>query len=216
VPGTQLQRYSVTFREPFLFDSPYSLTTGGYFYTRQFDEYDERRLGGRVTIGRKLNQFWSVSAGARIENVDVRNVLPFAPAPIQDAKGNNFLLALRAGVTRDSRDSFMRPTEGACSASRSAGFRRLHLPGGQRRGNKYFTLWQRPDGSNRHVLAARSQFRWAGMIPGVRAFYAAVSEHARLPVPRRPSASSGSRSAGSSCASSLGISFRSGPTIRCL
>src|SRR5204863_8452947 len=41
VPGTQLQRYTVSFREPFLFDSPYSLGTSGYYYTRQFNEYDE-------------------------------------------------------------------------------------------------------------------------------------------------------------------------------
>lgn len=163
VPGTQLQRYSVTFREPFLFDSQYSLTTGGYFYTRQFDEYDERRLGSRVTIGRKLNQFWSVSAGVRVENVDVRNVFPFAPPDILDAKGNNFLLALRAGVTRDSRDSFMRPTEGSLlDVSFEQGFGDFTFPVVNVEGNKYFTLWQRPDGSGRHVLALRSQFGWAG------------------------------------------------------
>src|SRR5262249_35064962 len=43
VPGTQLQRYVATFREPFLFDSPYSLTTSGYFYQRYFNEYSEDR-----------------------------------------------------------------------------------------------------------------------------------------------------------------------------
>src|SRR5262249_49631797 len=36
VPGNQLQRYQFTWREPFLFDSPYSLSVGGYYYTRDF------------------------------------------------------------------------------------------------------------------------------------------------------------------------------------
>src|SRR5262249_24795696 len=57
VPGTQLQRYVATFREPFLFDSPYSLTTSGYFYQRFFNEYNEDRVGGRVTVGRKLDDY---------------------------------------------------------------------------------------------------------------------------------------------------------------
>src|SRR5207248_4966214 len=53
VPGTQLQRYTVSWREPFLFDSPYSLGVSGYYYDRIFNEYRESRLGTRLTIGRK-------------------------------------------------------------------------------------------------------------------------------------------------------------------
>ncbi|HEV3203573.1 MAG TPA: POTRA domain-containing protein, partial [Gemmataceae bacterium] len=47
VPGNQLQRYSVTFREPFLFDSPYSFSIGAYYYNRIFNEYQEARVGSR-------------------------------------------------------------------------------------------------------------------------------------------------------------------------
>src|SRR5262249_13366219 len=55
-PGTQTQRYSVSWREPFLFDSCYSLGVSGYYWTRSYNEYNEARLGGRFTLGRKLNQ----------------------------------------------------------------------------------------------------------------------------------------------------------------
>ena len=54
VPGTQLQRYTATFREPFLFDSPYSLGVSGYYYDRHYNEDTESRLGARFTLGRKL------------------------------------------------------------------------------------------------------------------------------------------------------------------
>src|SRR5262249_21757314 len=60
VPGTQLQRYTISLREPFLFDSPYSLLSSGYFYQRSFNEYNEDRIGGRFTLGRRLDQFWQV------------------------------------------------------------------------------------------------------------------------------------------------------------
>src|SRR5262249_4943113 len=113
VPGTSLQRYTVSFREPFLFDSPYSLLVSGYYYERVFNEYNEERGGARITIGRRLNQYWQVSVGGRIENVNVSNVSPFAPEDYQSVVGNNFLVAGRVGLTRDSRDSFLRPTSGS-------------------------------------------------------------------------------------------------------
>src|SRR5262249_5609833 len=46
VPGTQLQRYTASWREPFLFDSQYSLGVTGYYYDRSYNEDLESRLGG--------------------------------------------------------------------------------------------------------------------------------------------------------------------------
>ncbi|HXG10251.1 MAG TPA: outer membrane protein assembly factor BamA [Gemmataceae bacterium] len=158
VPGTQLQRYSATFREPFLFDTPNSLTVGGYYFTRRFDEYDETRLGSRITLGRRLGQYWGVSAGIRVENVEVLNVPFFAPIDYQSVRGDNFLFALRGGVTRDTRDSYLRPTEGSLvEASYEQVLGDFTFPVFNLEANKYFTTYQRPDGSGRHVLAVRSQ-----------------------------------------------------------
>ena len=57
VPGTLVQRYTVTFREPYLFDRPYSLTTSFYFFERFYDEDIEERMGGRVTLGASAQQY---------------------------------------------------------------------------------------------------------------------------------------------------------------
>jgi outer membrane protein insertion porin family len=50
VPGTLVQRYSATLREPYLFDQPYSLTNSIYYFERFYSEDIEERLGGRVTV----------------------------------------------------------------------------------------------------------------------------------------------------------------------
>lgn len=113
VPGTQLQRYSMSWREPHLFDSQISLGTQAYYYSRAFNEYTEGRTGGRVSLGRKINDYWYGNLSARAENVGVYNVAPWEPEDYTSVVGNNFLLGLRANVTRDSRDSPMRPTEGS-------------------------------------------------------------------------------------------------------
>ncbi|HEX5273078.1 MAG TPA: outer membrane protein assembly factor BamA [Gemmataceae bacterium] len=179
VPGTQVQRYSVTWREPFLFDSPYSLTVGAYYYTRSYDEYDESRLGTRFTIGRKLNQYWSVNGSIRIEDVGVHNVPYWDPADYQNADGDNFLVGFRGGVTRDTRDSFLRPTEGSLLdvsfeevTGRLPNQSPVPVPGSPKSWkaypsvnvdyNKYWTIWQRPDNSGRHVLAYHGQLAWSG------------------------------------------------------
>ena len=40
-------------------------------------------------------------------------VSQFAPQDFQEVKGSNFLAGFRAGLQRDSRDSYLRPTQGS-------------------------------------------------------------------------------------------------------
>jgi outer membrane protein assembly factor BamA len=174
VPGTRYQRYTASFREPFLFDSPYSLALSAYYYTRAFNEYDERRVGFRGTLGWRISDYWSVSGTVRAEQVGVRNVLPFAPPEVLDDAGDHFIVGLRAAVARDTRDSFLRPTSGShleLSAEEVLGDYTFPILSAE--GNKYFTIYQRPDGSGRWVLALRSQVSWAGNnAPVFERFYA--------------------------------------------
>jgi outer membrane protein insertion porin family len=163
MPGTVFQRYMATFREPFLFDTNFSLLLSGYYNMRYYNEYTEDRAGGRTTIGRKLTPLWNVSTGLRIENVGVHNVSPFAPVDYQSVVGNNLLVGGRVGVQRDSRDSFMRPTSGGLldinfeEVTGSYTFPLFNVDM-----SRYFTIYQRADGSGRHVLALHSQLGLAG------------------------------------------------------
>jgi outer membrane protein assembly complex protein YaeT len=174
VPGQSLQRYTVSWREPFVFDSPYSLGLNGYYYQRSYNEDLETREGGRVTVGHQFNRYWSANVGFRVENVNISNVLPWAPPDYLNVLGNNFVVAPRVGVTYDSRDSFLRPTQGVlASASAEYVFGSFSFPVLNLEANKYFTVWQRPDGSGKHVLAVRSQVSWAGNdAPVFERFYA--------------------------------------------
>ncbi len=95
VPGTELQRYTASFREPFLFDSPYSLGVSGYYYDRQYNEDTESRLGARVTLGRKLGPNWTVSGAVRVENIGINSLPAFDPVDYTSVEGNNFLAGFR-------------------------------------------------------------------------------------------------------------------------
>ncbi len=163
VPGNQIQRYTVSFREPFLFDRPYSLSVSAYYYDRVFNEYTEGRAGGRANIGHQINKEWTVTGGVRLENVNVSRVPAGAPKDYTSVVGNNLIAAPRVAATWDTRDSYLRPTEGGIlDLSYEQVFGTFTFPILNAEGSRYFTLWQRPDGSGRHVLAARSQVSWAG------------------------------------------------------
>lgn len=162
-PGTQLQRYTVSFREPFLFDRPYSLGTSGYYYDRSFNEYVENRYGGQMTLGHQFTREWSANVGLRMENVNVSNLAYGAPKDYVDALGTHFLVAPRVGVTYDTRDSYMRPTEGGViNMSYEQVLGDYQFPIFNVEASRFFTTYQRPDGSGKHVLAARTQMSWAG------------------------------------------------------
>jgi outer membrane protein assembly complex protein YaeT len=174
VPGTQFQRYTASFREPSLFDSEYSLGTSAYFFTRHYVEYDEQRVGGRVVLGRKFGPNWSASVAERLESVDVFNVPDYFPADIVRDRGSHFLAGTRGAVTYDNRDSYLRPTQGM---QIEGGFEQVFgdytFPLFSIEGSKYFTTYQRKDGSGRHVLALRTQAAFAGSdTPVFERFYA--------------------------------------------
>jgi outer membrane protein assembly complex protein YaeT len=164
-PGVQFQRYSVTFREPYLLDTPFGLTTSGYFYQRAFAEYNEDRVGGRFTLDRRLDPIWRTSLSSRVEGVTIGNIPDFATPAITNDRGTHFLLGIRPGITRDTRDSYIYPTTGSVF---DVGFEQVlgayTFPVGTLEYTKFFSTkyLARDDGSGRHVLGLRTQLSVEG------------------------------------------------------
>jgi len=164
-PGTTFQRYSVTWREPYLMDTPFGLTVSGYYFNRGYAEYNEDRWGGRFTLDRRLDPIWRASLMARVEGINISDVPWFAPKSIAEDAGGHFLFGLRPGITRDTRDSYVYPTTGSVF---DAGFEQVFgdnmFPIGTVEFSKFFSskYLAREDGSGKHVLGLRSQMSIAG------------------------------------------------------
>ncbi|HZZ79316.1 MAG TPA: outer membrane protein assembly factor BamA [Gemmataceae bacterium] len=163
VPGPYLQRYSITVREPYLFDQPYSLTGSAYYRDRIYNEYTEGRVGGRLSLGHQFTKEWTASFNVRAEEVNVYGIGAGAPVDYTSVVGGNTVIGPGASVVWDVRDSFLRPTQGGrLEATYEQIFGTFTYPIFNVEGTRYFTTWQRPDGSGKHVLMARSQFSWEG------------------------------------------------------
>jgi outer membrane protein insertion porin family len=111
-PGDRVSTYSVSLAEPRLFESPYSASGSAYFRTREFDDYDEERLGGRLRLGRSFGTRWSGFASARLEQIDVSSIEPFSTVDLFAVEGESSISSLGLGMTRSTVDSRFRPTAG--------------------------------------------------------------------------------------------------------
>jgi len=163
-PGTQLQRYTATFQEPYLFDTRIGLSTSASYYTRYFYDWAEGRVGGRVGLGYQFAfaPDLSVNAGFRGESVDIYNPRVNTPA-INDMLGTNSLYGFSTGIIHDTRDSPFMPTQGhLVTFEFEQVIGTFVYPRGILEGRQYFLMNERPDGSGRHVLSVGSVLGMSG------------------------------------------------------
>lgn len=163
VPGNQVQRYLVSFTEPFLFDSPVSLSVSGFLFSRNYFDWDEQRLGGRVSFGYRLTPDVSVSAGLRMENVELSDPRVNTSPELNASLGNTDLYMAQFSLTSDTRDHPFLPTDGQfLSLTYSQGFGEVDFPRGDIEVRRYRLMYQRPDGSGRHTVSYGTRLGFSG------------------------------------------------------
>lgn len=115
-PGTELNRFRIDFTEPYFLDKPLTFGLSAYLFTRQRDGYDEQRIGGNVSFGKRFEKGplknWFGEVSLRAENVDIDPDDIFTAHDIRKDKGNNFLTGVRTTLVRDRTDNRFLPTTG--------------------------------------------------------------------------------------------------------
>ncbi len=163
MPGSEVQRYMVTFNEPYLFDTQIGLGLNGFYYTRFYEEWDEQRIGGRVSLGYKLAHDLSASTSFRLERVTLSDPITGAPPELTDALGDSDLYGFGVQLTHDTRDNTFLATEGhllTLEFEQVVGS--YQYPRAEIDLRKYFMLHERPDGSGRHVLSVKGTASYTG------------------------------------------------------
>jgi len=163
VPGSQIQRYLFSLTEPYLFDTPVSFGISGFFFDRRFREWDEQRLGGRLSLGRRLTPDLTATVAISAENVNIRNPSLPTPQDLTDVLGDNDVFIARFGLTHDTRDSTFLPTQGhMIQLAYEQGFGEFDFPRATIDARQYYLIRQRADRSGRHVLALRGRLGFTG------------------------------------------------------
>jgi outer membrane protein insertion porin family len=170
-PGTQVQRYLASFQEPYLWDTPVSLGLSGSYFERRFRDWDEERLGGRVSLGYQWVQHdLSAVIAYRGENVNINDINPIALAGVPPAvpalaevQGDNALHGFQIRLANDTRDSPFFPTEGhLIDLSFEQVVGSFEYPRAILDIREYGLISERPDHSGRHVLSASTKIGYTG------------------------------------------------------
>jgi outer membrane protein insertion porin family len=115
-PGTEFNRFRIDFAEPYFLDLPIRFGTSLYYFERERERHDERRVGGNVSFGKRLKQGllkdWYVEGALRVEQVNIDDLELWAPRDVRDVEGGNFLTSVKATLVRDRTDSRLVPTAG--------------------------------------------------------------------------------------------------------
>ena len=160
-----MNRYLVSWQNPYFMDQPVSLSLSGSYFDRRFRDWDEQRLGGRVGLGYQwVERDLSAIATYRGENVNIRNISAPGLVPELDAiVGDNVLHGFKLTLIQDTRDNPFLATKGHY----------IELGGEQVIGTfdypkvdidarKYWLLHERPDHSGAQVFSLSSTIGYSG------------------------------------------------------
>lgn len=158
LPGREVQRYMFQFTEPYLFDTNVSFNFSAFLYDRNFFDWDEQRIGGRIGFGYRITPDMSISAKLRAEQVTLTDPRVPGVPELDAALGENELYGLQVSLVNDTRDIPFAPTQGYFF---EASFEQVLGSFDYSRGvidyRRYFLVTERPDGSGRHVLGFSSR-----------------------------------------------------------
>lgn len=160
-PGTNVQRYSISFGEPYLLNTDISWDISGVYYERFYDEWYEKRLGGQTSLGYRFHKDLVGYLTFRGYNIKLYHPISPTPPELEDALGSNALYGIGARLVYDKRDSPYMATEGwYMSAEFEQVFGSYTYPRASFGVKKFIPLYERPDGSGRHVLSLKTSVDW--------------------------------------------------------
>jgi outer membrane protein insertion porin family len=163
MPGEFWERYMLQYSNPYFRDTKVSLNTSAFMYDRIYRDWDEKRAGGRLGFGYRLNPDLSVNMSVRLERIKITDPSISGVPDLDDALGYNDLVGLKVGLSHDTRDTPFLATEGYYFNSHFEQILGDYVyPRGGLEYRKYYLIRERADGSGRHVFSWRLQYDITG------------------------------------------------------
>ncbi|WZO96607.1 BamA/TamA family outer membrane protein [Isosphaeraceae bacterium EP7] len=162
-PGTQINRFVVSFRDPYLFDQPLGFGSSGYIFQRIYKDWTEGRAGGRFSLGYQFSPQAYADMAFRIEDVNLYGYKSPAPADLLAAAGHTTLATLRPSLRIDNRNNPFLPTKGQyLELAYEQLWGTFTAPKFTAEGRQHWQTGSRPDGSGKRTLTARGFFGITG------------------------------------------------------
>jgi outer membrane protein insertion porin family len=190
--GNLINMMQFSLREPYLFDLPIGASATGYLLSRIYPNWDERRGGGRFSLGRQIGTSMYADLAVRAEEVDFFGYRSPAPANYLAASGYTSVFSLAPSLRFDNRNSPFMATKGQyANFIVEQGWGSFTFTKFDAEGRIYIPTISRPDGTGKQFFQVRGHFGiatastpvyeryFAGNYGSLRGFqYRTVSPHA--------------------------------------
>jgi outer membrane protein insertion porin family len=110
--GGALTDYTFEFREPYFFGTSFSAGFSLYNTKREYANYTRRRVGGSLSVGRRITEDLSGRFTVSTEHLEIFDVDEAASKSVRDQEGTTLTNSLKLTLAYDSRDNFADPTRG--------------------------------------------------------------------------------------------------------
>ncbi|NLI80073.1 MAG: outer membrane protein assembly factor BamA [Deltaproteobacteria bacterium] len=111
----EAQRYIITFTEPRLLDTYFSVGFDVYNWLKEYNDFTKDAIGFRLKTAYPFGKYSKVLAYYTYEEADVTDVSRTSSIFIRSQEGYNTKGSLTAGVERDSTNHPVMPTKGSIS-----------------------------------------------------------------------------------------------------
>ncbi len=164
-PGTQVQRYLISFQEPYagyLENKPVGLGLSGSYYQRIYTQWTESRVGGTVSLQYQFTHDLQGSVGFQGQNVDIKN--PEYPVPsLEEVLGHNQLYTFSLSLQHNTRDNDFLASEGhLLSGALEETVGTFQYARATVKWSQFFRIFERADRSGKHVLSLNVQAGYSG------------------------------------------------------
>ena len=113
--GSYSSNYSLALSDPHFLDTNWTLGGEIYKNDREYDDYDEEKIGGSIRTGHPIGRKSKLYVTYRYEQLDVSNIDSDLTDTIQDEAGNSTLSSLTTQIVRNSTDYYDDPSRGGVS-----------------------------------------------------------------------------------------------------
>ncbi|MEE8423789.1 MAG: outer membrane protein assembly factor BamA, partial [Thermodesulfobacteriota bacterium] len=107
------QRYNISFTEPWFLDKPISAGFDLFRIDKEYTDFTKFSNGGDIRFGFPVRQDTRLFLTYKLEQVEIKDVAVSAADFIQKQTGERLESSVAALLKRDSRNSFLEPTEGS-------------------------------------------------------------------------------------------------------
>ncbi|MHC4267979.1 MAG: outer membrane protein assembly factor BamA [Planctomycetota bacterium] len=163
-PGFQRTEGMISFNNPSVYDSGYSMGFSGNIFRRSREDWIEQRKGAKFSVGKTLlgnTIFRGLNLGVtpNYELINMQDVDSDAPKDVKDLEGSNSKLSLELVAILDRRDNRMLPSKGfkLTSSIQFSGMD-VDIIKFRIKGTKYHTVFNFPDWRGKHVLMYSGTF----------------------------------------------------------